>query len=142
MFHWLYKTLPVNTFYVLLMEILCLKKACDIYTRLYLYTWVYFSRRRCDQLKGGWTQAERDVIIKRFRWNKSLHFRGGVDKWKQRKWVAVFLKNWYCHPHTLLSPPCSKVTESNIKIVKLNPRTTEELSIYINFFLISSYSAF
>ena len=28
------------------------------------------------------------------------HLIGGVNKWKQGKWVAIFPKNWYCpHPN-------------------------------------------
>ena len=46
--------------------------------------------------------AEKEVVIKRGKWNiqKSSfdHFRGGVNKFKYRKWVAIFLKNWYLPP--------------------------------------------
>ena len=38
MFHWFYKAFPINTFYVLLMKILQLKKARNIYTRMLEFT--------------------------------------------------------------------------------------------------------
>ena len=38
---------------------------------------------------------------------ENLHLRGGVNKWKCGKWVAIFPNNWYCP-----SPSCNKVTQS------------------------------
>ena len=39
--------------------------------------------------------------------NKNLHLKGGVNKWKWGKWVAIFPKNWYCPTSS-----CNKVTQS------------------------------
>ena len=50
------------------------------------------------------------VIMTQMRWPKiykNLHLKGGVNKWKWGKWVAIFPKNWYCP-----IPSCNKVTQS------------------------------
>ena len=64
MFHWFDKTLPVNPFYILLVNILHLeKKERNIHTSILEFTFLGE-----DVIKRG-TTGQGKVIIKRGRWN-------------------------------------------------------------------------
>ena len=94
MFHWFYKGLPINTFYVSLTKILLTKY------RL-ISTPVCLSLERWPGRDGG---CNKKGVVGIY---KNLHLRGGVNKWKWGKWVAIFPKNWYCPTSS-----CNKVTQS------------------------------
>ena len=94
MFHWFYKGLPINTFYVSLTKILLTKN------RL-ISTPVCLSLERWPGRDGG---CNKKGVVGIY---ENLHLRGGVNKWKWGKWVAIFPKNWYC-----LTPSSNKVAQS------------------------------
>ena len=94
MFHWFYKGLPINTFYVSLTKILLTKY------RL-ISTPVCLSLERWPSRDGG---CNKKGVVGIY---KNLHLRGGVNKWKWGKWVAIFPNNWCCP-----TPSHNKITQS------------------------------
>ena len=93
MFHWFYKGLPINNFYVSLTKILLTKKRL-ISTPVCL-SLEWWPGRDGDCHKKG--------VVGMY---KNLHLTGSVNKWKWGNWVVIFPKNWYCS-----APSCSKVTQ-------------------------------
>ena len=86
-FNWSIRHFHWTLFYVLLVKILHLEKKHVISTSacfslIFQEVWL---------IKRGWVGREgvRGIC-------KNLHLREGVNKWKWRKWEAIFLRTWYC----------------------------------------------
>ena len=89
MFHWVYETLSINSFHILLTKILILKK----HVISNPYAWVYFSRSRCNLLKGRWAGRGGGVVLISV-WGeyiKNFHLKD-VNKWKPGNGRQYFLR--------------------------------------------------